>query len=67
MLANEQDPIAPVYLERDVGESVMFMETFPDWNDGVTIEVKAARNVKVKDKTRYIYDRGGREFNVVIT
>ncbi|KAJ3107579.1 hypothetical protein HDU96_007855 [Phlyctochytrium bullatum] len=49
----------PVYLERDAGESVFFMELFPDWSDGVTIEVKAPRNVQVKDRSRFVYDRGG--------
>ncbi|KAI8842537.1 hypothetical protein BC829DRAFT_435453 [Chytridium lagenaria] len=48
-----------IYLERDAGESVFFMELFPDWSDGVTIEVKAPRNVQVKDRSRYVYDRGG--------
>ncbi|KAJ3218179.1 hypothetical protein HDU67_006441 [Dinochytrium kinnereticum] len=54
-----EEKAIPVYLERDAGESVFFMELFPDWSDGVTIEVKAPRNVQVKDKSRYVYDRGG--------
>ncbi|KAJ3203375.1 hypothetical protein HDU82_006631 [Entophlyctis luteolus] len=49
---------AKVIVERDLSESVLFMEKFQDWTDKVSIEVVAPRNIKAKDKTRAEFDRG---------
>ncbi|KAJ3070647.1 hypothetical protein HDU98_006325 [Podochytrium sp. JEL0797] len=44
--------------ERDLSESVLFLEKFHDWTDKVSIEVKQAKNIAPKDKSRAAFDRG---------
>ncbi|KAI8610103.1 hypothetical protein BC830DRAFT_1147349 [Chytriomyces sp. MP71] len=46
-------------IERDLNESVLFMEKFQDWTNKVSIEVLAAKNIVIKDKTRAVFDRAG--------
>ncbi|KAJ3127777.1 hypothetical protein HK100_009556 [Physocladia obscura] len=47
-----------VQIERDLNESVLFMEKFQDWTDKVSIEVAPPKNIAAKDKTRKAFDRG---------
>ncbi|KAJ3396695.1 hypothetical protein HDU80_009871 [Chytriomyces hyalinus] len=46
-------------LETDLKESVLFMEKFQDWAETVSIEVRQAKNIAVKDRSRTSFDRGG--------
>ncbi|KAI8842859.1 hypothetical protein BJ741DRAFT_592062 [Chytriomyces cf. hyalinus JEL632] len=46
-------------LETDLKESVLFMEKFQDWAETVSIEVRQAKNIAIKDKSRTSFDRGG--------
>ncbi|KAI8996095.1 hypothetical protein BC832DRAFT_307233 [Gaertneriomyces semiglobifer] len=49
-----------VFTEKETVEGVFFMEKFVDWAESnVTLEVKRLSNIAPKDKTRYVYDRGG--------
>ncbi|KAJ3012385.1 UNVERIFIED_CONTAM: hypothetical protein HDU68_001238, partial [Siphonaria sp. JEL0065] len=49
---------SPLHEERDLSESVLFMEKFQDWTDHVSIQVKQPKNIAPKDKTRAAFDRG---------
>ncbi|TPX39306.1 hypothetical protein SeMB42_g06380 [Synchytrium endobioticum] len=46
-------------IERDPAERVLFKERFMDWTDGFNIEVKQQTNIGAKDRSRFVYDRGG--------
>ncbi|TPX30793.1 hypothetical protein SmJEL517_g05708 [Synchytrium microbalum] len=46
-------------IERDPAERILFKERFMDWTDGFKIEVSLQKNIAAKDKSRYVYDRGG--------
>lgn len=54
-----------ILTEKEGFEHVLFTERFHDWGDDVSnsvLAVRQATNVLAKDKTRYVYDRGGRKF-----
>ncbi|KAJ1548845.1 hypothetical protein HK405_014123, partial [Cladochytrium tenue] len=57
-IASAYDGVS-VVAERDVGESALFVERFGDWADGLSLHVRAAANVAVPDRSRFVYDRGG--------
>ncbi|KAJ3410340.1 hypothetical protein HDV05_003870 [Chytridiales sp. JEL 0842] len=48
----------PLQQERDLSETVFFMERFVDWFPTVSIQVSPQRNVQAKDRTRAVFDRG---------
>ncbi|KAI8827276.1 uncharacterized protein EV422DRAFT_34171 [Fimicolochytrium jonesii] len=49
-----------VFTEREAVERTLFRERFIDWPEkDVSLEVRKQTNVVAKDKSRYVYDRGG--------